>query len=94
MPNLDWLSGSTDGTSISTATLQKIPVHRPLLRALSAAGVTKCGDVDKITHEKMGRLLENKTPSERIMLKDQLRAAGIYPRDVNAVRPLNIFAGR
>ena len=84
---IDRLTAVADGPA-------QIPVPRPLLRALSTAGVTKCGDVDRLSTEQVARTLENKTLSEQIALKQLIHAAGLYPRDAADVRPLDIFAGR
>lgn len=70
--------------------MTSLAVPRPLLRVMATAGVTAPGDVDRLSEEQLARILENKTPSERMEIKSTVMAAGIYPRDLRTFSAIPI----
>ena len=63
---------------------------RPLLRVMAAAGVTGPGDVDRLSELQLAKMLENKTPGERMGIKQSVLAAGLYPRKMPTFSPITI----
>jgi hypothetical protein len=53
---------------------------RELRRIMADADVKQLGDVDRLSGPQLARILENKTPGERIATKFLIQKAGLYPR--------------
>lgn len=56
-----------------------LSANRELRRVMTAAGITQLGDVDKLSETQLARMLENKTPLERITVKQLVIAFGLWP---------------
>lgn len=52
-------------------------------RVMASAGIEGLGDVDRFSEQQLHRMLEGKTPSERIGIKNLLLASGLYPRPLS-----------
>jgi hypothetical protein len=64
------------------AAAQRSPEVRRVLKIMAGAGVERLADVDRLSETQLNRVLENRTPGERIELKTKLDAMGVYPREL------------
>lgn len=86
MPEIGRMNAVADRVfvdAMQASAANPLAVPRPLFRLLAAAQITAPADVDKLDAAQLGRLLQDKTPGERIAIKQQVMAAGLYPRDTN-----------
>lgn len=83
MPMLEKLNGAADKVfvdALEASANNPLAVPRPLFRLMAAAGVTAPGDIDRLSEAQLAKILENRTPEQRIEIKGQIQAAGLYPR--------------
>ncbi len=59
-----------------------LAIPKGLLRTLHAAGIDSPGDENRLTEAQLEAALKDKEPGERIALKSQIQAAGLYPKSV------------
>lgn len=82
------LSLAASRTRGKTMNTDDVPVPRPLLLHLQAAGITGPDDRGVLSEEQLNRLLENKRPGDRIEIKAACMAAGIFPRTLRTFTSL------
>jgi len=61
-----------------------------LVRLLASRNVHSPGDIDRLTAEQLDRVLENRTPSERMQIREKIFAARLYPRNLPTVSPVRM----
>jgi hypothetical protein len=101
MPTIERMTGAADQTASngspdrpSGATGGPDAGVRQLGRLMAAAGIREPGDRGRLDEQQLARLLENKTPSQRIEIKTALMAARLYPRTLQAGTPVQLFGRR
>ncbi len=93
MPMIDRLNSAASPQfvdAMKASAANQLAVPQPLFRIMAAAGVTAPGDVDKLSEAQLGKILENRTPEERIALRSKILAAGIYPRTLPVATPVRM----
>ena len=82
MPTLHRLNGAAAPHFVDAmqAAATPLAVPRQLLQLMASVGITSPGDVDRLSESQLAKLCENRTPGQRIEIKGQVMAAGIYPR--------------
>lgn len=74
--------------SIQATASNPLAIPRPFLRALTAAAITGPADIDRLDEAQLARLLQDKTPEQRMGLKQAVLAAGLYPRTMPTFGPI------
>lgn len=69
-------------TSLAAAAQRDIvPVHSRLLQALTARGIDRCEDGDKLSSRQVAQLLAERDPEDRIALRMLIAAAALTPEE-------------
>jgi hypothetical protein len=82
LPRLHAVAAPTFIDRMQAAASNPLAIPKGLLRALHAVGIEAPGDESRLTEAQLEAALKDKDPGQRIALKTEIQAAGLYPKSI------------